>query len=99
MQGTHRKAEQIGGGLPLETGALRSAWEKLSARHSSEFTVSPDELSAWHQREAEDSEKAGQWSAAVFHWEQLTRAKPEDQTLSGRLAAARQKLESGPRDR
>jgi WD40 repeat protein len=94
-----RKAEQIGGGLPLETGALRSAWEKLSARHSSEFTVSPDELSAWHQREAEDSEKAGQWSAAVFHWEQLTRAKPEDQTLSGRLVAARQKLESGPRDR
>ena len=88
------KGDQIGGGLPLEKEALQIAWQKLSAQYPSDFTVSQQETVAWHQREAEAAAEAGQWSAAVFHWDQLIQVKPDDQTFRDRCAAAQNRLDS-----
>jgi WD40 repeat protein len=52
-------------------------------------TVSEDEVINWHLREAEASEKAKQWSAAVFHWNYIVELKPDDQMFRDRLNRAR----------
>ncbi|HKS35816.1 MAG TPA: WD40 repeat domain-containing protein, partial [Verrucomicrobiae bacterium] len=88
------KSEQIGGGLPPETEALRIAWQTLTRGQPSEFTVSPTEIAAWHRREAEASEKAGQWSAAVFHWDHLIRTTPDEQAFRDRRTTALKRLDS-----
>jgi len=73
---------------------LQIAWQKLSAQYPSDFTVPQQETVAWHQREAEAAAEAGQWSAAVFHWDQLIQVKPDDQTFRDRRAAAQNRLDS-----
>jgi WD40 repeat protein len=88
----HEYSDQIG--VPLEKEALQFAWQKLSALHASDFTVSQNENVAWHQREAEASEKAGQWSAAVFHWDHLIRTTPGEQVFRDRRTTAQRRLDS-----
>jgi hypothetical protein len=50
------------------------------------------DIITWHWREAEASEEAEQWSAAAFHWNQLVREQPGDQTFHDRLNRARNHL-------
>jgi hypothetical protein len=47
----------------------------------------PDRL-AWHRREAENSETAGQWKIALVHLSALIDADPADGALRGRRARA-----------
>ena len=98
-----------GGVLPQTREALSKHWERLRALYPADFTVSENEVVAWHQREAEASEKmakasekmgeasakAAQWRAAVFHWDRLIEIKPQEKFFQDRRAAAQQRLISG----
>src|SRR5262249_2418221 len=44
------RSDPIGSGLPLGREALELCWEKLTARHPSDFAVSEEENIAWHRR-------------------------------------------------
>jgi hypothetical protein len=92
-----RRDDQISGGLPLGREALRACWSRLNTLYPSDFKVSPEEIAAWHRREAEASEKASQWNAAVFHWGQLQTNRPNDPFFEKRLAIAREKYDAQSR--
>jgi len=84
-----------GGVLPQTREALGNHWQKLRALYPADFTVSQNEVVAWHQREAEASAKAAQWRAAVFHWDRLIETKPQERFFQDRRGAAQQRLISG----
>jgi WD40 repeat protein len=73
---------------------LQKAWEGLLAKHPGDFSVSLDDIINWDLREAKASEGAKQWSAAVFHWNHLIQAKPDNQIYQNRLNRARDLLNS-----
>src|SRR5262249_14795808 len=70
----------------------RDAWRSLRARYTNDFTVSAEEVGGWHLREAAASELEGQWRAAVFHWDYLVLARPEDPVFRERRIQAQEKL-------
>jgi WD40 repeat protein/tetratricopeptide (TPR) repeat protein len=62
----HRLA--VGTGLaPIAPITLRALWQKQRSHYSSDFSASTRQVVAWHRREAEESERTGQWTAAVAH--------------------------------
>ncbi|HWQ91763.1 MAG TPA: protein kinase, partial [Clostridia bacterium] len=67
----------------------RSAWLQLRQKYGADFSVSPAEIAAWHEAEAQASESQGQWSAALFHWERVVEHGTHDSSVLTRLAAAR----------
>ena len=73
---------------------LLKAWEKLRAKSAKDFAVSEDDILNWHVREAESCEQEEQWSAAVFHWEALLKAKPDNKNYQDHLTRARDRLKS-----
>jgi len=68
--------DYTGGILPQEREALQDIWKQLEKERPADFTVSSSQISAWHQHEAEASEKAGLWSAALVHWDRLNEIEP-----------------------
>ena len=81
------------GAITLQTPEkLLNTWERLQAEHSINFTVSTDDFIHWHLREALASETAKQWKAAVFHWNHLVQAEPDNQSYQGHLIHARDLL-------
>jgi tetratricopeptide (TPR) repeat protein len=42
-------------------------WRDLRAKYPADFTVSPQQAIAWHQKETEECEAAEDWRAALFH--------------------------------
>lgn len=68
---------------------LQKVWQRLRAKYPRDFETSVEEIAAWHQFEAQDSELQEQWSAAAFHLERLLALRPGDQSLKERLARAR----------
>jgi WD40 repeat protein len=74
--------------------SLKRTWEQLRAVYPSDFSTSDEEIAAWHQRQADESEKSDEWFAVVFHLERLLALQPEDAALSNRLAAAKIHLSS-----
>jgi len=78
--------------LPQAPEDLQNAWEILLAQHQRDFIVSQDDVINWHLREAEASEKEEQWSAALFHWNYLNQAEPDNQTYHDRLNRVRDLL-------
>jgi hypothetical protein len=67
-------------------------WEQLRAHYPSDFIVSPTELIAWHDFQAQQSEALGEWITAVFHLERLARLAPNSPAVLERLNWARRKL-------
>lgn len=76
----------------LDPDDWQRAWRDLKARHPEAVAASPAEAATWHLRQAEASERAGQWSAARFHLQQLLAAEPDDPELRQRLEAVEAKL-------
>jgi WD40 repeat protein len=74
-----RLARMLTAGTVTPSGRLRrfssesflSDWETLRKRYSSNFTVSPAQVLAWHQHQAEDAEEKKCWFTAAFHLERL----------------------------
>jgi len=83
-----------GGNLvPLELNELKGAWTTLRQKYPKQFASTPEEIAAWHQREAADCETDGDWPAALFHVRHALECRPHDAALAqqcGELAAALQ---------
>jgi hypothetical protein len=79
-------------GLHQTPEDLQIAYEKLRKQHPNDLQVSVDDIITWHRRNAEASEAAQAWSAAVFHWNLLIGLKPGEQTFHHRLDRARDHL-------
>jgi tetratricopeptide (TPR) repeat protein len=70
---------------PVEAKALRAAWRTLHDRYPADFTLPPEQVLAWHRRQAEacGTERTKQWWSAAFHWGRLIAAEPGDPSLWG----------------
>jgi WD40 repeat protein len=67
-------------------------WKHLRERYSDEFTSSKEQIVAWHQFQARQSELEEEWFAAAFHLERLQAVSGEDPSLKQRLAQAKEHL-------
>jgi WD40 repeat protein len=84
--------ENQGAGPVLKPGHLEVTWQGLATNYTSDFTVSSDQVAAWHEFQAAEYEQNNKWFAAVFHLKQLLLLRPSDQTLRQRLARAQEHL-------
>lgn len=75
--------------------SLNVLWQRLRTQYPSGFSTSPDEVSGWHEFEAEECELEQQWFGAAFHLQHLLSIRPGDASLVERLAQAQQHLKSG----
>ncbi len=60
----------------------------MRAKHPEVFTVSADELDAWHRHEAWRCESRQDWSNAVYHLTELLKTQPDSGDFLPRRAAA-----------
>ena len=72
--------------------SLEDLWQQFRTQYPADFTTSPEEIAAWHELQAEDSELQAQWFAAAFHLEHLVPLRPGDTAISQRLAQAKDHL-------
>lgn len=84
--------DSMGGATPLPPETLQAVWKQLHARHPQDFAVSAQEARDWDEREANASEKAREWSAALFHLERLAAAQPDEPSYNTRRAAVQARL-------
>ena len=82
--------------LPGLRAVLQNRWKLFGSASGpndpADFATAPEEIAAWHEFEAQDSESQGQWSAAAFHLQHLMALRPGDKSLAGRLARARDQV-------
>ena len=90
-----QQVDSTGNMVPLQASELVEGWRRLRAKYPGDFAAAPAEALAWHQREAEASEKAQQWFAAVFHLDRLIAAQPDDRPLRNRRTSAYAHLNQG----
>jgi len=68
--------------------SFRDLWLDLRANHPELFTVSSDELDAWHRHEAWRCESRKDWSNAVHHLTELLKTQPDSGDFLPRRSAA-----------
>ncbi len=61
------RLDRYGGWEPLPVEKQQEVWHELRAKYPHEFTVTPAQAWAWHQREAEACLKEKNAAAALFH--------------------------------
>jgi hypothetical protein len=62
-----RRLDPYGALDRLSPEEQRRALDELRAKYPAEFRVSPEEVMAWHRREAETARRFGEPDAALFH--------------------------------
>jgi tetratricopeptide (TPR) repeat protein len=82
------KVDRGGDLVPLTRDELRAAWRDLRDRYLVAFVSSPQEILAWHRREAAACEDVEAWPWAVTHLDALIAADPESWVLLGRRGRA-----------
>ena len=70
------------------TLSFHAQWLALRAKHPEVFTVSADEIDAWHRHEAWRCESRQDWSNAVAHLSALLETHPDSGDFLPRRAAA-----------
>jgi tetratricopeptide (TPR) repeat protein len=70
----------------------RREGQDLRAHYPTDFAASPEQLFAWHEREAENAEQAGEWSAALPHLDRLIASRPVSAGLRARRGTAHAEL-------
>ncbi len=78
---------------PPRSETLETIWQRLGTKYPSDFAVSREEITAWHQHQAEDCEMQRQWFAAAFHLERLLAIRNGDQSLADHLARVKEHLQ------
>jgi tetratricopeptide (TPR) repeat protein len=82
------RLDDTGGFTPLTNQEMRAAWQLLKATYPQDFSVSAGQSLAWHRRQAEECEAAGEWFAARFHLAHVLEAEPANEVLRQRRAHA-----------
>jgi WD40 repeat protein len=70
--------DPIGGAIPISHQELETLWHDLRVKYPRDFAVTPEEVLRWHERELEKNEADKQWTAALFHVDQLLKLKPDE---------------------
>jgi WD40 repeat protein len=83
------------GSFATQTEYLDAFWRRLSATHPAEFTVSTEQIAAWHLFQADESEARKQWYAASFHIKRLQGIRPGDASLATRLRRTQEQQTPG----
>jgi WD40 repeat protein len=78
--------------MPVEPELLPGLWKGLRRKYPASFMVSPAEVEAWHEFQAEQAQEEHQWFATAFHLKQLAMLRPDDQEIRKRLGAAEENL-------
>jgi len=81
---SQHRSERIDDVFPLDKDTLRQHWQTLVARFPKAFTISAAEILYWHEREAEEAERSGSLSAALFHLDCLLKSGPPNPSLKER---------------
>jgi len=74
---------------------LNGHWRQLRHRYPADFTVSPEQVSAWHLFQADQGEAQKEWRAAVFHLKRVLEMRPDDAALALRLRQAEERHTPG----
>ena len=74
--------------VPLTSDEFRAKWQNLRDRYPEVFLCSPEEIRAWHWREATGCENSGAWAAAIGHLDALIEAEPDQWMLRRRRGQA-----------
>jgi WD40 repeat protein len=82
------RLDSTGGFTPLTNQELRAAWQLLKTRYPQDVSASAEQPLAWHRRQADECEAAGEWFAARFHLGRLLEAEPANEALRRRRAHA-----------
>jgi hypothetical protein len=69
----------------VDTTAVDKAWRRLQSSRPDLSKVSAEQISAWHDFEAQESEAQGDWKAAAFHIRKLLDASPDNISAQERL--------------
>lgn len=72
--------------------SISSLWLRLRKGYPADFTATTGQIAAWHAFQAEVSELQHQWFAAAFHLQRLLALRPDDRSLTERLAHAQELL-------
>jgi WD40 repeat protein len=67
--------------VPLQLSELTGAWQFLRNKYPAQFAVSSPEVTAWHRREADESDAEGNLAAALFHLRHALERQPDDSHL------------------
>jgi WD40 repeat protein len=78
---------------PQQPEEVKAIWDRLRTNFPPAFTVSSNQVVAWHELQAQQSEKGKDWFAAAFHWKQLLNLLPNDSGYAERLQYAERKLQ------
>jgi WD40 repeat protein/serine/threonine protein kinase len=70
---------------PAQAEPLKILWQRMRAKYPAYFTVSSQEIAAWHDVQAQDSDLNDQWFAAAFHLKRLSLLRRSDRSLPERL--------------
>jgi WD40 repeat protein len=62
------RIDQTGGYELLTIAEIRDAWQTLRTKYPQDFTVTPEQVRAWHRREAEACVREKNAAAAMFHY-------------------------------
>jgi len=88
-----------GGGVTLSTGmteepsmSLLTRWQELRRTFPEDLASSEQNILRWHECQVEESQAEGDWFAVCFHLRCLLKLRPDDQSLSERLAKASEHL-------
>jgi len=71
---------------------LALAWQRLRATYPLSFAASSGKMAAWHESQAQESEREGQWGAVAYHLQRLAALRPLNDSLEQRLERAQQRL-------
>lgn len=82
-----------GGLTALDAATFDASWKKLSARFPADFAVPAAAVNAWRRAQADEAEKAGDWSATRIHLDALIAAEPGQWWHHARRAGASVRLD------
>ena len=77
---------------PQPNASVQAIWDHLRSTCAPAFTVTSNQVVAWHNYQAQQSESQNQWSAAAFHWRQLLKLRRGDPGFSEHLKYAEEKM-------
>jgi WD40 repeat protein len=72
------RVDEFGGFVSIPEDEYRAMWSAMKKQYPQDFSVSPRNRLAWHQRQMNDAIKEKKTGAAIFHW---LHAHPEQASL------------------
>jgi WD40 repeat protein len=81
-------------GPPSKPESLEPIWQRLASQYPTDFSVSSEQVAAWHEFQAAKCEQNEKWFAAAFHLNRLLLLRPADKALCRRLAQAQEHLKA-----